>query len=338
MVTALAMPGPGGSSDLERAARAIRTELGKPRKPALVVNSYDQVQLVVEQIQAVNPRLGERTRGVLRELPSDRSRSHYILRGQVEGLGADADIDALVFPLGALGRGTNVVFTGDDDDRGKAAIGSIFFLTRPHPAAGDLRLMLSLLARSTERLDAEDMRMLTLSEVQSLFDRRRYEVFRQIARLLARPMSASQLDEKTLWAFSANLLVAILQMVGRGMRKRMPVEVYFIDAAWAPNSAESRPETARSSVLVAMREILATCLTTRDADQRDIHLALYGVFAAAFREIDGVIFPDSQAGEETEDFDPSPAGLEDAMDGWDPDDPVDGETEDEDMDREEIEL
>lgn len=335
MVTALATLGLGGSSDLERTARAIRTELGKARKAALVVNSYDQVRIVVEQIQAVNPQLGERTRGVLHELPSNRSRAHYILRGQVEGLGADDDVDVLVFPLGALGRGTNVVFTADDDDRGKAAIGSIFFLTRPHPAAGDLHLMLSLLARSTERLDAEDMRALTLFEVQSLFDRRRYEVFRQIARLLARPMSASQLDDKTLWAFSANLLVTILQMIGRGMRKRMPIEVYFIDAAWAPNSAQGRPETARSSVLVAMRDILAKCLTTRDADQWDIHEALYGVFNAAFREIDGVIFPDGQSGEETEDFDPSPAGLEDAMDGWEHDEDQDGETDDEDTDREE---
>jgi len=332
MVTALAAPGPGGSSDLERAVRAVRTELGKPRKAALVVNSYEQVQLVVEQIRTINSRLGERTRGVLRERPSDRSRKHYVLRGQAEGLGPDLDIDVLVFPLGALGRGTNIVFTGDDADKGKGAIGSVFFLTRPHPAAGDLSLMLSLLARRTEGLDMEDLRPLGLVQVKELFEQRQYDVFRQIARLVSRPMSASQLDDVTLRVFAANLLVAVLQTIGRGMRLRMPVEVYFVDAAWAPNSAEGRPETARSSVLVAMREVLATSLATRDPDQRDIYQALYSVFADAFHEIDGVILPASRIDDESEegseqgeDFSPSPAGLEDAMDGWEPLEDVDGE-------------
>lgn len=322
MVSAIATPGPGGSSDLDRSVRAIRTELGKPRKAALVVNSYDQVRLVVEQIQAVNPTLGDRTRGVLRELPADPARMRYVLRGQVEGLGSDADVDVLVFPLGALGRGVNVVFTADDEDKGKGAIGSVFFLTRPHPAAGDLSLMLSLLARWTERLDGEDLRSLGLSEVQQHYDRRRYEVFRQIARLISRPMSASQLDDETLRAFAANLLVAVLQTIGRGMRKRMPVEVYFVDAAWAPHSAEGRPETPRSSVLVAMRQVLAESLDARDPGQRDIYRALYGVFAEAFRDIDGVILPgaETSAHDGYDGFDPSPAGLEDAMDDWDPED------------------
>jgi hypothetical protein len=337
MVTALVARGPGGSSDLERTVRGIRTELGKPRKAALVVNSYEQVRLVVEQIRRVNPDLADRTRGVLREL-ADHSRKHYVLRGQVEGLGPDNDVDILVFPLGALGRGTNIVFTASDADRGKAAIGSVFFLTRPHPAAGDLSLMLSLLARCTERLDAEDLRALGLAEVRALFDQRRYAVFRQIARLLARPMSASQLDDETLPVFAANLLVGVLQTIGRGMRMHMPVEVYFVDAAWAPNSAEGRPDTKRSSMLVAMRDVLDGCLSTRDPDQHDIYEKLYGVFAKALREIDGVIFPGGPVDEDVEDFSPSPAGLEDAMDGWELEDHAemdDVEDEDNEMDLEE---
>lgn len=321
IITALAARGPGGSSDLERTVKGIRTELGKPRKAALVVNSYEQVRLVVEQIRRINPDLADRTRGVLREL-SDHSRKHYVLRGQAEGLGPNTDVDILVFPLGALGRGTNIVFAAGDADSGKAAIGSVFFLTRPHPAAGDLSLMLSLLARRTECLDAEDMRALGLSEVRALFDQRRYAGFRQIARLLARPMSASQLDDETLPVFAANLLVGVLQTIGRGMRMHMPVEVYFVDAAWAPHSAEGRPDTKRSSMLVAMRDVLAVCLSTRDPDQHDIYEALYGVFAKAFRDIDGVIFPGGPMDEDVEAFSPSPAGLEDAMDGWEPEDYV----------------
>jgi hypothetical protein len=40
-----------------------------------------------------------------------------------------------------------------------------------------------------------------------------------------------------------------------------------------------------------MRDVLTTCVAVRAPDQRAIYQALYGVFAAAFRDIDGVIFP-----------------------------------------------
>ncbi|MGH2486343.1 MAG: hypothetical protein ACRDHE_10050, partial [Ktedonobacterales bacterium] len=173
---------------------------------------------------------------------------------------------------------------------------------------------------------------------------RRYEVFRQIARLVSRPMSASKLDEETLRVFAANLLVAVLQTIGRGIRNRMPVEVYFVDAAWAPNSAEGRPETARSSVLMAIHEVLDSCLAVRDLDQRDVYHALYGVFAQAFREIDGVILPESRSDEEVADFSPSPAGLEDAMDGWEPqwdadeEEPEDVEYDDDELNADEEDM
>src|SRR5262249_3290936 len=127
MVTALAQPDVADLSELDKAVRSVTTDLGRQRKAALVVNSYDQVRLVVEQLSDVNPRLGERTRGVLSELPKDAARVRYILKGQVEELGRDADVDVVVFPIAALGRGVNIVFRSDDDDNGKAAVGSVYF-------------------------------------------------------------------------------------------------------------------------------------------------------------------------------------------------------------------
>ena len=79
-----------------------------------------------------------------------------------------------------------------------------------------------------------------------------------------------------------------------------------------------------------MRDVLSTCLAARDPDQRDIYRALYGVFAEAFREIDGLISPSDLTGEEVEAFGPSPAGLEDAMDGWDPEEGTDIDYDDDD--------
>jgi hypothetical protein len=318
IVEQLTRRGTLGSSDVERTVRASRTPLGKPRKAALVVNSYDQVQVVVEQICLVNAELGARTRGVLREPPDVSLTGKYVLRGQVEALGPDPDIDVLVFPIGALGRGVNIVFGGDDADQGRSAIGSMFFLTRPHPAAGDLGLMLSMLSRETQRLDAEDMRTLAMEQVVATYNRRRYDAFRRVATLLARPMAASQLDDETLKAFTANLLVAVLQTIGRAMRGAMSVEVYFVDAAWAPQSAEGRSDTTRSSVLAGMQEVLVNCLNAGDPAVQAIYRATYGPFEPGFHDIDGLVIAAEAPSEVTEQLWPSPSGLEDAMDGYEP--------------------
>ena len=320
IVSALAAPSATGRSDLERTIHSMRTEnLKRPRKAALVVNSYDQVKLVVERIREVNPDLSARTRGVLREISGREYSEHrYVLRGQVEGVGSDPDVDVLVFPLAALGRAVNIVFTENDDDQGKSAIGSIFFLIRPHHAVGDTSLMLSILAKRTEQLDAEDFGHHGLSAVSRVVHQRRYEAFRQVSQLTTRPTNFSQLAPETRRAFAANLLVDILQMIGRGIRKGMPVEVYFVDAAWAPKSALGETEAANSSVLVEMQAVLRHCLNVQDPDERGIYEALYGQSWEAFREIDGLIPPNISHEGTPSEFFPSPASLEDALDGWDP--------------------
>jgi hypothetical protein len=106
-------------------------------------------------------------------------------------------------------------------------------------------------------------------------------------------MSASRLDRATLNNFAANLLVPILQTIGRGMRKGMPVRVYFVDAAWAPRSKLALPESDRSSLLVTMRAILRACLNHPAPDLRTVYQALYGPFRNAFDDIDGLLLPDT---------------------------------------------
>jgi hypothetical protein len=320
MVTALTQTDIDDLSELEKAVRAVTTTLGRARKAVLVVNSYEQVSLVVDQIHLVNPRLGRRTRGVLHQNLDGVLRQRYVLKGQVEELGNDENVDVLIFPIAALGRGINIVFHTHDADDGKAAVGSVYFLTRPHPAAGDLSLLNSLLACATQELDRADFRHLTLAEIQRMYDQQRYHAYRRIANVLARPMSASRLDGETLINFAANLLVPILQTIGRGMRKQMPVYVYFVDAAWAPKSAEGGTETDRSSLLVVMQQVLKRALSEPDPDLRDIAQALYDTFYEAFDNIVGL--NPSQTPETLQDefFDPSASTHETEFNGYDPDD------------------
>jgi hypothetical protein len=235
-----------------------------------------------------------------------RQRDRYVLRGQVEDLGNDGDVDILVFPIGALGRGVNIVYRTNDQDRGRAAIGSVYFLTRPHPAAGDLSLLTSLLARDTIGFDREDHHDLSLQQVSERYQTQRYQLYKTVTNLLARPLSASRLDRGTRTVFAANLLVSILQTIGRGMRRGMPVQVYFVDSAWAPRSAEGQPETEYTSLLVQMRSILNRCLEDPDPDLCDVYEALYGVFAAAFNDITNLQLADDVSdGRGVDLFDPS---------------------------------
>lgn len=289
MVAHLVKPSVGGSCTLERTANAMSTPKGRARKCALVVNSYDQVRIVVKEIARVNPTIGQKTRGILKSLPEAiESHERYILRGQVESLGHDDDVMVVVFPLAALGRGVNIVFHTDDDDNGRAALGSVYFLTRPHPVAGDLRLMLSMIAQETERFDRQTFPSHSLAEIGAEYRNRRQGLYQRVMRLLAQPLQASSLPNREVRPFSANLIIPILQMIGRAIRRSSPAEVYFVDAAWAPKSAINEVDSERSSVLVTMRNLLRTYLEHPDAAECAILTALYGPFATAFNSIEGL--------------------------------------------------
>jgi hypothetical protein len=287
MVESLAMKRLSGQSALERSARALRTPSGRDRKCALVVNSYAQVQLVVRQIARTNSALATRTRGVVKRLPEGAGLAErYVLRGQVETLGYDDDALIVVFPLTALGRGVNIVFSTDDDDDGAAALGSIYFLTRPHPVVGDLKLLLSSIARETELFDQQVYPSSSLQDIHEQYRLARQALYARVMRLLTRPQSVSLLPTDFLAPFSANLFIPVLQTIGRAIRKGRPAEVYFVDAAWAPHSAKGEADTEKSSVLVTMRRLLRQYLNDPDPARRAVLLALYGPFARAFEDIE----------------------------------------------------
>ncbi|MCP2013409.1 hypothetical protein L1280_000537 [Deinococcus sp. HSC-46F16] len=316
IVRQLARPGVGGGlSELERSARSMATPRGRTRQCALVVNSYAQVVEVVREIAQINPKLALQTRGVVKERPEAPGPSErYVLRGQVEALGHEEDVTVIVFPMTALGRGVNIVFHTDDEDNGSAAIGSLYFLIRPHPVVGDLTLMLAGVARATEEFDRQTFPQGDLHEVQEAQAETRKKLYTGTMRLLARPMSASMLPDEYLRPFSANLLIPILQTIGRAIRRSRPAEVYFVDAAWAPESAKGKQDSERTSVLVGMQKLLHGYVTRSDPGEQAIFQALYAPFAEAFGDIEnlgpgGVFTP-----EEDEDDTYTTAPLEDEGD------------------------
>lgn len=76
------------------------------------------------------------------------------------------------------------------------------------------------------------------------------------------------------------------------MRNGCPVAVYFVDAAWAPQSAKDKPDSGRYSMLVQMRIILEECMTHPNPVTREIYQELYGAFLKPLQWIEGVIYLD----------------------------------------------
>lgn len=63
------------------------------------------------------------------------------------------------------------------------------------------------------------------------------------------------------------------------MRGDCPAFVYFVDAAWAPGSAQGMRDTPKTSMLVMMQEILKQCLDHPDPVRRECYANLYTSFA-----------------------------------------------------------
>ncbi|MGB3535617.1 MAG: hypothetical protein WBA13_19140 [Microcoleaceae cyanobacterium] len=281
----------GEKSEVMKAIKYFDVKENIQRKAAFVVNSYQQVREIKEYLNRHHPEIGRRTKAIVSYLKEGDKPSDYVTTSQCEALGDDETCDLIIFPMLAIGRGVNIVFTKGPRER-DAAIGSIYFLTRPHPTTDDTQLLYSLAGRATQEFDQRlfDSKH-SLASINKEWNQARSNVYKNMGRLLREPLMASRLGTELFQPFTANQMVAILQTIGRGMRNSCPVKVYFIDAAWAPQSARGKPDSPRDSMLVQMRVILEECLKHNDPVIQEIYQELYGAFLEPLRQIDRVIYP-----------------------------------------------
>ncbi|MBD2085537.1 hypothetical protein NDI49_14145 [Trichocoleus sp. ST-U3] len=282
----------GTNSDIYKTIRKFDFRDNIQRKAALIVNSYEQARTIKKYINDYYPQIGRCTKAVVHSLRDGEQPSDFVTTAQCEALGDDKNCDIIIFPMLAIGRGVNIVFT-KGLRKLDAAIGSIYFLTRPHPLTDDMQLFYSLAGRATEEFnrrlfkEAED-----LNAIAEALKKSRNDLQRITNRLLREPLMASRLGDKLFEPFTANQMVGILQTIGRGMRNGCPVKVYFVDAAWASKSTQEKPDSGRDSMLVQMRMILEECINHSDPVIREIYEELYGAFLEPLRRIQGVILPE----------------------------------------------
>lgn len=279
----------GDFSQLATALAENDVRDGVGRSAAFVLNSYEQCELLMQYIAHMHPDRAERTRYLVRGAAAGaaRMRGRGVTASEVESLGRDPTWDLLLFPMGAIGRGVNIVYQFGAR-AGDAMIGSLFFLTRPHPRADSLQLLQGLAGRASARFDQLRPQGQTLDEMLAAYHEQREATRRLVNALLRTPLMASRLGPLAR-PFVADQMVTILQTIGRAMRNDCPAFVYFIDAAWAPRSAIGKPDTSGSSMLVMMQEILDQLLHHRDPSIRMFYQNLYEPFHGPLSRIEGLI-------------------------------------------------
>ncbi|MFE0592637.1 signal recognition particle [Micromonospora echinospora] len=318
MLDKLAQRDAGGPSLLERELRQI-TDPARQRV-LILVGSYDEAERAAAHLRSIQPWQQQ-----VRVLTSDSAErdatqpgpdgvvaARSVRRGDVASLAKDPMARVLVAPLLALERGHNIL-----NRDGKAAFGTILFLARPHPVPDDITLSVFAIndwaarfARGIPTQPLEPGGPQTLDELVTLHDDlgRAGDAFRRLARdewtrLLNREYRYGQLKEHERRAFVWDQLVTMWQVIGRLVRGGVPARVVFVDAKFAPRlaeagaptaAAEPKRDTARTSLLVGMREVLAPYFgpdtpqtSFGDPADRDIVKKLYEpIYRALCRMLD----------------------------------------------------
>ena len=148
-------------------------------------------------------------------------------RSNVEEIGHLAKV--LVAPIGAIGRGYNIV----SPKTGQAAYGSIYFLIRPMTPPFDAMTMVSGINHKLDQW---------LKPSAKIWEESDFDILSQISLLREKARDAWQamengkfyrlmddLDRKELAATTAS---SIIQACGRLVRGGVPFRSYFVDASW----------------------------------------------------------------------------------------------------------
>ena len=233
------------------------------RRILLLVGSYAEARHAAEYLNAIPEWTGRVTMLIAddadlddawKTLPANPS-LRALRRGDVATFPQTGG-EVLVAPLLAVERGHNIVLPG-----GKAAIGAVYFLARPHPRPDDIALAIHAIndwavRKLTNGEFHRAARAVGTPDAAGLAFRR--EARARWNRFLTRRMSWTSLPDAEKVAFTWDQLVVMWQVIGRLVRGGAPAHVVFVDAAFAPREAGlNATDTPATSLLESMRAVLA---------------------------------------------------------------------------------
>ncbi|MEV7005853.1 hypothetical protein [Streptosporangium sp. NPDC051022] len=254
------------SSHLRELARR-RDERGEPGRDRILVatTSYDSVLTIAEgMIRAGAPHgslcLLTRAKG---EILVRDPRWHVLPSDRVERF-PSTGADILIAPLAVVERGVNIL------DGRVSALGAIYMVVRPVPILDEPE---ELLAHISHRLwsDTRDDEPAGRSPLDRLTDRMR-RAGRHFEEIVRSAQYFGSLPEWVQLGVVAEIIVGLVQLVGRARRGGTPGEVHLVDDAFFdPRSRSDLP-----ALIGRLRERWA------GDGQLDPLLALYGPTLQAF--------------------------------------------------------
>ncbi|HAX76899.1 MAG TPA: hypothetical protein DCY88_13920 [Cyanobacteria bacterium UBA11372] len=280
-------------------------ELWHDRDRILVlVNSYEQAKWVADEMRNYCPNIRQQiyhlVNDELEPTQDGKSQPGELKRADIEIFGHQQG-KILVAPTSSIGRGFNIL-----NGNGKAAFGAVYFLTRPYPHPNDTQAIArEMNRRAYQWLEKEDF----IAWQQGDGIAHRAELLRKTANTYWRSIEQRSYyktlrDNEDLCSFprydlAATTLGRIIQAVGRLIRGGVPFHAYFVDSAWADNSAKKLAaiqvgedagaidsDSEENSLLVAT--ILRVC--DYAAEDESVGNALYKPLADALENIEGLYF------------------------------------------------
>jgi hypothetical protein len=284
MIDRLGRPQANGQSLLGQEIESVKHNR---RRALLLVGSYREAGIAARHLDSIpewrghvqvltadNADLDEAASGSVNEAGRPVG---SIRRGDVASFANDPKAYVLVAPLLALERGHNIL-----NWEREAAFGTVLFLARPHPVPSDISLSVFAINDWAARFvrgiagvprDEKDPRSFDELVARAASLDEAGQMFRKLSRkywgrVLVRPYFYGTLLPDERRSFAWDQLVTMWQVIGRLVRGGVPARVVFVDAKFAPNLAiagmpgaenASPPpsDTAKTSLLVNMREILA---------------------------------------------------------------------------------
>ncbi len=289
LIQTLCSPEPGGLK-LDDVFQSIRQRAGaNPEQWSdrerflMVTGGYEEAE---ESCSTMRPLCPDKP---LEPLRRDQSPPHLqgIRRSKVQGI-KETSVQGVFAPLLALERGYNIL-----NQYEKAAFGAALFLNRPMPVPDDWQTVVQQLNAWVLKHEADpkllegESEPVTVTKAGELLYRHATNKLRELSN---RAYSFHTLTEEERDMLCWNQLVKIWQIIGRLVRGNVPAEVYFLDAKFAPFSAEGLKDKANTSLLVAIIKTLELHLENSDLEPWRLTLArsLYGDFLKALKKTDSL--------------------------------------------------
>lgn len=266
----------------------------------ILVNSYEQAKWVAEELRKNATSISEQVCHLVSDDSEDKPSVGELKRADIETFDYNQG-KILVAPTNSIGRGFNIL-----NSHGKAAFGAVYFLTRPYPHPNDTSAIAQELnRRAYQWREKEDFIAWQQGDgIAESSEILRKEANRYWRLVEQRSYYRTLRDEPELCAFprydlASTTLGRIIQAVGRLIRGGVPFHGYFVDSAWADNSAKKLAEeriggdadsiendNEENSLLVAT--ILRAC--DYAFEDESVGNALYKPLADALERIEGVFW------------------------------------------------